>query len=82
MLETLISLVVGNPVVLAIVGGLVAVAAAFFKGRRSGRDKEKVNQHIREVKERKKNDTLIERARNAADTVDTDSVSDDGFRRD
>lgn len=49
---TFILALLSNPTILAIVGGAVAVVAAFFKGRAGGAKKERDKQLRREAKAR------------------------------
>ncbi len=87
MLETLIALVIGNPVVIAIAGGFIAVIAAFLKGRKSGKNVERTKQLKRDARVRDKNNAIIDAAQDAAHSARVNAGADglhddDGYRRD
>ncbi len=82
-LTTIISFITGNSTIMALIGMAALAIGAWFKGAKSGREKEQVKQLRRDAEIRRQNDGIIteaDRVRAAAGADDL--MSDDGNRRD
>ena len=83
-MEAIISLLTGGGSTIAMIAlAAVGVIAAYFKGSSAGKNKERVKQMERDVKTRKANDDIIDKANRARRGAGADDLmSDDGFRTD